>query len=810
MNTGYKTIRTMAITLLLQFVCFDVAFAAAKSIDFCWKTSYGRGAGDVGEKCPAGQHLGGLLCYDNCPAGYTSNKAGLCVQNCGTGYRDDGLFCRKAEYHVKEYPWNFNDPLNDSGMFQRCEAVHGKGNCWKPLLVVVEKCQPGFEHVLGFCRPAGAQYPNCVADGYEGQFDLSCSKKLKTTPSHSTMCENNQDKDGALCYKKCGGNAVGVGPVCWVNCPAGWVQCGAGCAQNGGACAAATSAQVLSVFDAIISTAVTVATVGGSSGAGSVFSKVKGEIVSGFKDQFTELASDSLSGAANGGVSVASTVIDIVGYVEKGNMDPVERDWKIAQTSLEMASMIDPTGFVGVAAAFAKPVCNVLPQSYNGETSTGGLGLLADGSPTEFKRVFANATEKAEFMLQQRKNEQSELERRVEYILEEYTHLKQANARLSDVKTAISCIRGCKPVSTICRTGTVHTKEGQSYVVGAVTEKCFATSTEYSVALKAWNAGTYWKLLGWNQSFLDQRESKRGLLNTEQSNLMAWIKLNGGLNFNRMLFDSPQYRTLAAKLGLKYLPYDGYIKSYTPLWVKIEAAKEDIKVLDATLTRLRINTKNSATLQAQLKSKVAEGQVDSPTVTAALTRANGKATYLFYSDGTYAKTSANKSVGFDTGYPTKMPGGWRGIPAGWYNGINAAVPYENTTKGYMWNSGAYLRLSDDTMDSGYPTKMPGGWKNMPVGWGGNVDASIYYPPNKKHYFFKGNEYVRLSGVVVDAGYPAKLPGGWIGMPADFVQGIDAATFRNNHTYMIKGDSYIRFTNTKVDAGYPKSMSRWPE
>lgn len=88
--------------------------------------------------------------------------------------------------------------------------------------------------------------------------------------------------------------------------------------------------------------------------------------------------------------------------------------------------------------------------------------------------------------------------------------------------------------------------------------------------------------------------------------------------------------------------------------------------------------------------------------------------------------------------------------------------------------------------------------------------AIHYPPTNKHYFFKGNEYVRLTGTKVDAGYPTKLPGGWVGMPADFVQGIDAATYRNGHVYMIKGDSYIRFTGTKVDMGYPKPMSNWPQ
>ena len=100
---------------------------------------------------------------------------------------------------------------------------------------------------------------------------------------------------------------------------------------------------------------------------------------------------------------------------------------------------------------------------------------------------------------------------------------------------------------------------------------------------------------------------------------------------------------------------------------------------------------------------------------------------------------------------------------------------------------------------------------MPKGWKGNVDAAIYYKPNKKHYFFKGNEYVRLTGTKVDKGYPIKLPGDWKGMPRDFIKGIDAATYRNGHVYMIKGNKYIRFTGAKMDIGYPKLINgNWPK
>lgn len=197
-------------------------------------------------------------------------------------------------------------------------------------------------------------------------------------------------------------------------------------------------------------------------------------------------------------------------------------------------------------------------------------------------------------------------------------------------------------------------------------------------------------------------------------------------------------------------------------------------------------------------------------VTAAYTRTNGWAMYLFYADGTYGKTSGRDSIGFDPGYPRSVPLGWINMPKDWIASIDAALPLNGSKRGYMWNgSGGYIRLSDTTLDKGYPAKMPGGWQNMPAGWE-NIDAGVHFHDSNRQYMFKDHQYIRLTGVKVDAGYPATLPGGWIGMPGEFHSGIDAATYNKGHTYMIKGDQYIRFTGTRVDAGYPKPMSQWPQ
>lgn len=87
---------------------------------FCWRDSVVRGAGTIPDACPAGREKIGLLCYDVCPSGYT-RIAFDCYQTCPDGLRDDGLYCRKAEYgRGGGYAWQFGDWFNDDGMRGRC------------------------------------------------------------------------------------------------------------------------------------------------------------------------------------------------------------------------------------------------------------------------------------------------------------------------------------------------------------------------------------------------------------------------------------------------------------------------------------------------------------------------------------------------------------------------------------------------------------------------------------------------------------------------------------------------------------------
>jgi hypothetical protein len=85
---------------------------------------------------------------------------------------DDGTFCAKPEPYGRGagFPWQFGDALNDSGMFNRCTAANGAGNCEKSGEIVYPKCRANF-HAVGCCT--------CSPDCPSGMTDIgvSCQKQ---------------------------------------------------------------------------------------------------------------------------------------------------------------------------------------------------------------------------------------------------------------------------------------------------------------------------------------------------------------------------------------------------------------------------------------------------------------------------------------------------------------------------------------------------------------------------------------------------------------------------------------------------------
>lgn len=198
-------------------------------------------------------------------------------------------------------------------------------------------------------------------------------------------------------------------------------------------------------------------------------------------------------------------------------------------------------------------------------------------------------------------------------------------------------------------------------------------------------------------------------------------------------------------------------------------------------------------------------------IDAALLREDNGKIYFFLGDQ-YVRFSS-VSAGVDAGYPKPISEGWKGMPAGFNAGIDAALWRQSNGKIYLFKGDQYVRISDVSagMDAGYPKPIAGNWPGLPASFNEGIDAALLRKDNGKIYFFKDDEYVRYSNVSagVDAGYPAKIAANWKGMPDSFNDGIDAALWRNSNSsvYLFnKGrfyGRYVRFSDVSagVDAGY---------
>lgn len=251
----------------------------AERLPFCWRESYGRGAGDPLSTCTSENDKNGALCYPKCREGFSGNGP-VCWQNCPSGIRDDGGHCFKPDSYGRGggYGMAMKCLPTPPGQFRRfcspdpaaraenCEKDHGKGNCEQWGLMFYPKCKPGF-HAVGCCVCS----PDCPA----GMSDIgvSCQKQsYGRTAGTSMLCAPGLEQNGALCYPKCRSEFHGVGPVCWQNCPAQQpFDCGAGCATGMGECAKAVFDQVFSPIMA----AITLATWGRASAIGGAAKAAK-------------------------------------------------------------------------------------------------------------------------------------------------------------------------------------------------------------------------------------------------------------------------------------------------------------------------------------------------------------------------------------------------------------------------------------------------------------------------------------------------------------------------------------------------------
>lgn len=223
-----------------QVMTWIATRTGALRLPFCWKQSFGRGAGEpLTGRCADGLDQNGLLCYPKCKDNYAGNGP-VCWGKCPTGFNDIGAFCQKpapygrgAGYAV----WNE----------QKCNTENSIG-CEKWGAMWYPKCKPGFHNVA-----ANICSPDCPT-GYSDT-GTGCTKpNYGRGAGEPFACKPGTERNGLLCYPTCKNGYAGNGPVCWQKCPSqqSW-DCGAACSTNQKECGFAVLKQVTAPIMAVIS-----------------------------------------------------------------------------------------------------------------------------------------------------------------------------------------------------------------------------------------------------------------------------------------------------------------------------------------------------------------------------------------------------------------------------------------------------------------------------------------------------------------------------------------------------------------------------
>jgi len=104
---------------------------------------------------------------------------------------------------------------------------------------------------------------------------------------------------------------------------------------------------------------------------------------------------------------------------------------------------------------------------------------------------------------------------------------------------------------------------------------------------------------------------------------------------------------------------------------------------------------------------------------------------------------------------------WSGLTRDMYQkSIDAALWRESNGKIYMFHGSQYVRITGSTVDAGYPQPIAGNWTGLPFDFTQGIDAAFWHKTKNKIYMFKGDQYVRLTETTMDAGYPKPIAGNW--------------------------------------------------
>nr|AQT26486.1 matrix metalloproteinase 16 [Apostichopus japonicus] len=174
-----------------------------------------------------------------------------------------------------------------------------------------------------------------------------------------------------------------------------------------------------------------------------------------------------------------------------------------------------------------------------------------------------------------------------------------------------------------------------------------------------------------------------------------------------------------------------------------------------------------------------------------ITRTADGSTYAF-KDNLVFKLDSD-SIGLEPGFPAEISSVFPGLP----NNLDASVFWDDVSKTYFFKGDQYYRVGGTTLDAGYP-KPISLWNGLP----NDLDAGFVWSGNGRVYFIKGDQYYRYNRYSgrVDGGYPRPLSV-WRGLPSS----IDSAMqWSNSRTYFFSGEEYYRFNDRsfRIDSSYP--------
>jgi hypothetical protein len=327
----------------------------AAAEDICWKDTNPRGVGTIPDRCPAGSVSEGLLCYKNCPAGYSTTPGGLiCGKNCPAGWRDDGTACWIDATTITKKAKPCPDGWRDDGTA-----------CWVDLDIYGNgcsgNCRPGYTNDGCTCRRPpqrqNKEWEPCPPDYTD--FGLTCTRNVQRIGKDlvprgevkTRGCGPGMQEQAGLCYRPCPSGSVGVGPLCWVNCPTTFPEnCGAACAIGRAQCAVAVIKMVVATGDMTLNVA------GLLSGAGAAKAAIQAGIKAASRKVLTAAGRKALlqqakrkliETARKNGKELAEELLNKSSEALVSSYENGQFDWTV----------LDPTGIAAVVEAFNKPIC---------------------------------------------------------------------------------------------------------------------------------------------------------------------------------------------------------------------------------------------------------------------------------------------------------------------------------------------------------------------------------------------------------------------------------------------------------------------